>query len=137
MRFIINLLAHRDPEVQMHAAVATANIAYNNESAQTFLGEEGAVEALLKLCGSNTTDVLEAATAALANIVCFSDTNCKRIVEFGGVSVLLDLVHSEVTESPLDADQAPEFHANVIRSEECRVGKDWVSTGRSRESARN
>lgn len=116
MRFLVGLLRHSDPEVQMHSAVAIANIAFNNEAAQIFLGNNSAVENLLALCTSNITDVLEAATSALVNVVCFNDANCKRVVEAGGVPVLLDLVHTEAAESPLDEKQAAEIHANVVET---------------------
>ena len=100
----------------MHAAVTIANIAYNNESAQVYLGNISAVEHLLKLCTSKIADVLEACTAALANLVCFNDANCQRVVAASGVPNLLNIVHSDAAESLLDLDQTQEIHANVIET---------------------
>lgn len=47
---LVGLLPHPDPEVQVHAATALANLAYGSPSYQSEAGEAGAIAALLDLC---------------------------------------------------------------------------------------
>ena len=73
----------------------------------------GAIPALLDLCSSTVTDVLEASSAALANLTSFCDPNCRRVMEYEGVPRLVDLVSMAFSENLLDLDQNDEVQANA------------------------
>ena len=47
---LVSLLPHPDPEVQVHAATALANLAHGSPSYQSEAGEAGAIGALLDVC---------------------------------------------------------------------------------------
>ena len=47
---------------------------------------------LLEMCRCEVVDVLEAATSALANLTCYCDLNCKRLMEAGGVKVIVHVL---------------------------------------------
>lgn len=57
--------------------------------------------------GSETMDVdaILAATAALANLLCYSDANSVRLVDAGGIGVLVGLISSYRPHNLLDFDQ--------------------------------
>ena len=46
---------------------------------QKLIGELGGIEVLLDLCCSNDVDVIESATAALANLVCLHKANAVQV----------------------------------------------------------
>lgn len=50
-------------------------------------------------------DAVQAATAALANLLCYSDTNSVRLIAAGGIGVLVGLVSSYRPHNLLDFDQ--------------------------------
>lgn len=50
-------------------------------------------------------DAIQAATAALANLLCYSDANSVRLVNAGGIGVLVGLVSSYRPQNLLDFDQ--------------------------------
>ncbi|KAJ1435312.1 armadillo-type protein [Ochromonadaceae sp. CCMP2298] len=110
---IIDMCRGGDPEVQTHAAVTIANLCHNHEASQATFGNAGAVEVLLDLCLSAIVDVLEAATSALANLTCLSDHNCTRVLEYGGVDIMVSVVTSAHSENLLDLDQNDEVQANA------------------------
>lgn len=57
--------------------------------------------------GLDTMDVdaIQAATAALANLLCYSDANSVRLVSAGGIGVLVGLISSYRPHNLLDFDQ--------------------------------
>ncbi len=111
---LMKLCTNDDVEVKTHAGIAIANLCHKNESAQAIFGNSGAVPVLLRMCqGTLVVDILEAATAALANITCFSDANCERVLQEGGVGVMVHLLTTSLTENLLDLDQNDEIQANA------------------------
>ena len=50
-------------------------------------------------------DAVQAATAALANLLCYSDANSVRLVDAGGLGVLVGLLSSDRAHNLLDFDQ--------------------------------
>lgn len=62
-------------------------------------GEEGGAAATMDV------DAVQAATAALANLLCYSETNSVRLVAAGGIGVLVGLVSSYRPQNLLDFDQ--------------------------------
>lgn len=50
-------------------------------------------------------DAVQAATAALANLLCYSETNSVRLVAAGGIGILVGLVSSYRPHNLLDSDQ--------------------------------
>ena len=59
-------------------------------------------------------DVLEGATCALANLTCFCDANCNKVMEAGGVEKMVKLVSHAYSENLLDLDQNDEVQANAM-----------------------
>ena len=51
-------------------------------------------------------DVMQASTAALANLLCYSEANSVRLVDAGGLGVLMGLLSSYRPHNLLDSDQA-------------------------------
>jgi len=66
-----------------------------------------AVEALVSVLGSEDIDVLENATAALANLVANSDRNSARLFACGGVRAVLQLLSVD------RAAESVETHSNA------------------------
>lgn len=62
-------------------------------------GEEGGA------AESMDVDAVQAATAALANLLCYSEANSVRLVAAGGIGVLVGLVSSYRPQDLLDSDQ--------------------------------
>lgn len=62
-------------------------------------GEEGGAAATMDV------DAVQAATAALANLLCYSEANAVRLVAAGGIGVLVGLVSSYKPHNLLDFDQ--------------------------------
>ncbi|CAN0120353.1 unnamed protein product [Scytosiphon promiscuus] len=82
--------------------------------------EEGKVEDETgeEVTAADTMDVdaVQAATAALANLLCYSETNSVRLVAAGGVGVLVGLVSSYRPHNLLDSDQVEEIQANAAEA---------------------
>lgn len=102
-----------DAEVQTHAAVTIANLCHKDENAQFIFGNSEAIPAIIGMCSSIIVDVLEAATSALANLTCFCDSNCNRVMQGGGVAEMVRLVTQSYSENLLDLDQNDEIQANA------------------------
>merc|ERR1711871_559885 len=111
---IVNMCKFDDPEVRTHAAIAIANLCHKDEDSQAIFGEWGAVEALLENCKLISVDLLESSTAALSNLTCYCDFNCRRVMDYLGVPVILDIVTRAYSENLLDLDQNDEVQANAI-----------------------
>ncbi|CAM9262946.1 unnamed protein product, partial [Ectocarpus fasciculatus] len=73
-------------------------------------GEEGGAAATMDV------DAVQAATAALANLLCYSEANAVRLVAAGGIGVLVGLVSSYKPHNLLDFDQAEEIQANAAEA---------------------
>lgn len=106
--------AGKDAEIQTHAAVTIANLCHRDENAQAIFGNSGAITVIVGMCSSLVVDVLEAATCALANLTCFCDANCDRVMQAGGVQVMVNLVAHAYSENLLDMDQNDEVQANAM-----------------------
>lgn len=114
VQVLLKLCANDDVEIRTHAGIAVANLCHKNESAQTIFGNAGAIPVLLAMLSSTiVVDVLEAATAALANLTCFSDANCARVLEANGVEIMVSILTASLTENLLDIDQNDEVQANA------------------------
>jgi hypothetical protein len=115
-RMLVAMCGSDDAEIRTHASVALANLCHKDEQSQAIFGEWGAVPALLASCKLPAVDVLEAATAALSNLTCFCDANCKRIMEEKerGIPALLELVTRAYAENLFDLDQNDEVQANAV-----------------------
>ena len=114
IKMLLRMCSSDDAEVQTHAAVTVANLCHRDENAQAIFGNSDAIPVLINMCTSLVVDVLEAATCALANITCFCDPNCDRVMESGGVEVMVDLVAEAYSENLLDLDQNDEVQANAM-----------------------
>lgn len=113
VEMLVAMCGKGDAEVQTHAAVTIANLCHKDEGAQSILGAAGAIASLLKMCESEIVDVLEASTCALANITCYCDTNCQRVMEADGVNTMVTLITQAYSENLLDMDQNDEVQANA------------------------
>jgi hypothetical protein len=58
-------------------------------------------------------DVLEASTAALANLVCQNDANGLKLARAGGISIMLYLCDSHLAADVIDREQIQEIQANA------------------------
>ena len=86
------------------SAMEIAPRLHENEEGQyedvgTDVGEKGEVADTMDV------DAVQAATAALANLLCYSDANSMRLVAAGGLGVLVGLVSSYRPHNLLDFDQ--------------------------------
>jgi hypothetical protein len=113
VQMLVIMCTKNDEEVQTHAAVTIANLCHRDEGSQAIFGKSNAIPALLDMCKSSIVDLLEAATAALANITCYYDPNCKRVMEADGVLTMVSLVIKTYSENLLDIDQNDEVQANA------------------------
>ena len=113
VKLIVDMCLALDPEVKMYAAVTVANLSHKDESAQIIFGNSDAVPALLKMCYGDVVDLLEAATSALANLTCYCDANCRRVMECDGVKAIVRVLASTYSENLLDSDQNDEVQANA------------------------
>jgi hypothetical protein len=113
VQLLIKMCSSDDAEVQTHAAVTIANLCHKDENAQAVFGNSQAVPAAIFMCKSIVVDVLEAATAALANLTCFCDANCHKVMEGGGVREMVRLVTQAYSQNLLDLDQNDEVQANA------------------------
>lgn len=113
VKVLVAMCYQKDFEVQMHAAVTIANLCHKNEEAQAIFGAANAIPALLSMCTTNLTDLLEASTAALANMTCQFDPNCQRAIEADGIQIMVTLISQAYTENLLDLDQNDEIQANA------------------------
>lgn len=112
---LITLCTHRfDAEVNCYAATAISNMAYNHETNQKELGSEGCIEALIGLCDSKVVDVLESVTSAIANLTSLCDDNCRRLLDMGGIQLVMKIVERVHSENILDLDQNDEVQVNSI-----------------------
>lgn len=113
VELIVKMCLREDPEVKTHAAIIIANLCHNDETAQTVFGQSGAIPVLLSMCETAIVDVLEASSSALANLTCFSDANCKTVIDSNGVAVMIKLITQSYSENLLDLDQNDEVQANA------------------------
>ncbi len=111
---LVKMCYESDAEVQTHAAVTIANLCHKDENAQDIFGKANAIPALLHMCQQSVVDLLEASTAALANITCYHDGNCKRVLECDGVHIMVTLITTAYSQNILDLDQNDEVHANAV-----------------------
>jgi hypothetical protein len=113
----------RIAEVQRNAAAAIGNMAFENPSNQSQLGDCGAVEALVALCARKDTDidVLENSAAALGNLARRNEANSLRIGICGGIEALVRLVNSGRTADLNDGERvqanAAEALVNATRND--------------------
>ena len=113
VKVLVAMCYQNDFEVKMHAAVTIANLCHKDEEAQAIFGAANSIPALLSMCTTALTDLLEAATAALANLTCQFDPNCKRVIDADGIQIMVKLISQAYTENLLDMDQNDEIQANA------------------------
>jgi hypothetical protein len=115
VQLLVQLCSHEDAEIQAHAAVTIANLCHNDEHAQYIFGQTAStINILLSVCASSrVVDSLEAVTAALANMTCYCDSNCKKVLEEDGLRTVIRLIKQCYTENLLDSDQNEEIQANA------------------------
>jgi len=65
------------------------------------------------MCYGDVVDLLEAATSALANLTCYCDANCRRVMECDGVKAVVRVLAQTYSENLLDSDQNDEVQANA------------------------
>eukprot|EP00981_Chlorochromonas_danica_P002320 scaffold446_cov183-Ochromonas_danica.AAC.19 len=103
-----------DVEIQTHAAITIANLSYKNEYGQSLFGALQLIPPLIQLMFVPIADVLEAVTAALANLTSYHDVNCHRFIESHGIDGAIHvLYHAKNNENLLDCDQGDEIQANA------------------------
>ena len=113
VKVLVAMCYQNDFEVKMHAAVTIANLCHKDEEAQAIFGAANSIPALLSMCTTALTDLLEAATAALSNLTCQFDPNCKRVIDADGIQIMVKLISQAYTENLLDMDQNDEIQANA------------------------
>jgi hypothetical protein len=117
LNMIITMCQSNDVEVQTHAATTIANLSYKDENAQYIFGSKAKIiPILLEMLKIQVADVLEASTAALANLTCYCDSNCYEVIENNGISRLISIIISSYSENLLDIDQNDEVHANAAET---------------------
>jgi hypothetical protein len=117
LTMIITMCQSNDVEVQTHAATTIANLSYKDENAQHIFGTKAKIiPILLEMLKIQVADVLEASTAALANLTCYCDFNCYEVIENNGISRLISIIISSYSENLLDIDQNDEVHANAAET---------------------
>lgn len=76
--------------------------------------ELNVIPQLLSICSSSSIpDLLEASTAALANLTCLCDLNCSIVLHSNGLQSIIKLIVHCHTENALDLDQNDEIQANA------------------------
>lgn len=110
---ILQMCQAHDAEVQTHAAVTIANLTHKDTQAQEIFGARGAIPLLLDMLNNPVADVLEGASAALANLTCYSDRNCVEVLAVNGVQRMVAVMTSAYSENLLDFDQNDEVQANA------------------------
>lgn len=110
---ILQMCHAPDAEVQTHAAITIANLCHKDTMAQEIFGERGAIPVLLSMLCNPVSDVLEASSAALANLTCYCDKNCQQVLEANGVKMMVTVMTSAYSENLLDFDQNDEVQANA------------------------
>jgi HEAT repeat protein len=126
LKMLLQMCALPDAEIQTHAAVTIANLCYRDEEAQRIFGmqsmdgderggrgERGVIAQLLRMLDGPVADVLEASTAALANLTCYCDENCETVFACNGLPRVLKVITQSYSENLLDLDQNDEVHANA------------------------
>lgn len=114
IKVLLRMCESRDAEIQTHAAVTIANLCHKDEHAQLIFGNSNVIPVLVNMCSSLVVDVLEATTCALANLTCYCDPNCNKVMEANGVEVMVNLVAHAYSENLLDLDQNDEVQANAM-----------------------
>lgn len=131
LQMIMKMCGVNDAEIQTHAAVTIANLCYKDEEAQEIFGQKsiqeiatntkegyrshsgGIIPKLLEMLTGPVADVLEAATAALANLTCYCDANCQTVFQYDGVRKIMNVITQSYSENLLDLDQNDEVQANA------------------------
>ncbi len=131
LKMIMQMCNLNDAEIQTHAAVTIANLSYKDEEAQRIFGQQsidqigtnnvdgyrthsgGIVPKLLEMLTGPIADVLEASTAALANLTCYCDANCETVFKYEGLPKIMKVITQSYSENLLDLDQNDEVHANA------------------------
>lgn len=112
LTMIIQMCQSTDPEIQTHAAITIANLSFENEEAQLLFNKHQAIPTLTTMLRCPVSDILEASTAALANLTSYCDKNCADAFKNNAVELLVGVILSGSSENLLDADQNDEVHAN-------------------------
>lgn len=131
LKMIMQMCNLNDAEIQTHAAVTIANLSYKDEEAQRIFGQKsieqvgtdkvegyrthsgGIIPKLLDMLTGPIADVLEASTAALANLTCYCDSNCETVFKYDGLPKIMKVITQSYSENLLDLDQNDEVHANA------------------------
>ena len=77
----------------------------------------GGISALVEICRrTRAVDVLETASAAIANCVCRNDSNGLRLGRADGIELLLDLTHTETAADIADTSLIEDVQANAAEA---------------------
>lgn len=105
------------------AGVAECNERMSNQARKKSNLAEAEEETAFAVCANKDgtespfdTDVAEAATCALANMISLHSPNSARLAVAGGVSTLLGIINSPLTVNLLDVDQTVEIQTNAINA---------------------
>lgn len=137
---ILSLLSNEDNEVVANAATCIANMGFNNSYNQELIGKFGGIEKLVKLVASpavkslslepqnyaaqetevsvvrSDVDILDAATAALANLCSRNEMNSTLLSKAGGLYALVDLCHSYRGFDVTDRYRLEDIEANAAEA---------------------
>lgn len=134
MEALVRLLDTNDPEIQCHVSITIANLCHNDEQAQLIFHKLLVIPKLLQLLKKSIMyDIIEATSAALANLTCLNHENCLHVIESSdGSNGLEDIVkvlfnthetnikenyrkgEKRLTSDTHDKDQIESIQANLV-----------------------
>ncbi|CAK9106131.1 Vacuolar protein 8 [Durusdinium trenchii] len=116
LRGSASLVTAEKEEISRHALTALANLLFENLENQIRFGKMGGVEVVLGICKtSRDADVLDSASAVLANCTSLCASNCERIAVAEGLDVLVALCDSEIAQEALD-DVGNRIQTNAVQA---------------------
>jgi hypothetical protein len=90
---LIELTSHASAQIRMEAWWALANVAIGESGECGFLIEKGVIPSFLRSLQEESIQLVEQGVWGLGNICIDSVTNRDRILEEGGIAMLVEIVH--------------------------------------------